>query len=155
MVQDVVGNQTLEGMVEALTELIAGAFGTSSKLRLFKDTFSPTPNNVEADFIAAEADFVGYVAGTLTYGPVGLDAAGEAVSYSSRVEFQATDATTPNSIGGIWIDSQTSAGPPAVVTSLRYFQFQTPIPMASALATMGVVAVAKAPNLVGKCIVDN
>lgn len=155
MVVETPGAPTLEGSIESLTELIAGLVGTAAKLHLFKAGFSPSNNSVQADFAAQEADFVGYAPATLTFGPVGVDVQGNASSYGDRVEFQATDGTMPNSIGGAWISVTTSAGPPPVLGSLRYYQFLTPIPMSVALATMGAVVVYKASDLDGKIIIDN
>src|ERR1051326_5548788 len=73
MSQDVAGTTTVEGGVEALTEVLAAAIGTATKLHLFKQGFSPAPTSVEADFEAQECDFSGYAAASLTFGAVGID----------------------------------------------------------------------------------
>lgn len=152
---DVLGMPTQEGNVEALKELIAALVGTAAKLRLFKETFSPTPLSVEADFEAAECDFSGYAAGVLTFGAVGIDQAGNGICFSSRTVFQNTTGVVGNSVGGVWISVEQSPGPPVVSAALRYFKFQTPIAMTVALQTLGVVAVYMTPNLNGQIMFDN
>lgn len=151
---DVVGQMLREGSVESLTELLAAAYGTGTKLHLYKSTFSPGPGNVEADFIAAECTFSGYAPATLTWGTVGLDGAGNAVAYSTRVEFQNSTGAVGDSVGGAWIETQTAAGPPAIDKALNFYQFAAPVPMSSALATMFLSVMAQLPDLSGKAILD-
>jgi hypothetical protein len=77
----------------------------AAKVRLFKSSFVPTPDSDVAAFIAAEANFAGYAAGLPTYSAVGIDATGNYVFVTSRLFYQATDAVTPNDIGGFWLES--------------------------------------------------
>ena len=146
--------QTVEGGIEALTELLAGAIGTAGKMHLYQSSFSPTPSSVEADFTAAEATFTGYAAATVSWGAIGLDSVGLPTTISDRALFQATDAVTPNVIGGVWYECQTAAGPPAVHKSINYFAFPNPISMATALATIGVVLNMVSPGIVATAAVD-
>ena len=152
---DVAGSKVIEGSVEELSEILAGAIGTASKLHLYQSSFSPGQNNVYADFLAAEATFTGYTAVALTWGPVGVDAAGQAVTYSLRANFEATDGVTPNVIGGCWVSTQTALGPPVVNKAIRFFPFTTPINMATALASMAVVVAMQLPNINGYATVES
>lgn len=124
-------------------------------LHLFKDSLSPSVTSVESDFVAAECDFSGYSPAALTYGPAGIDSNGNGVSFASRVEFQNSDGSTGNSVGGGWLSVQTVPGGSPVNVSVRYFKFLTPIPMAAALATLAAVVTLNTPNLNGKLIVSN
>jgi hypothetical protein len=132
------GTWTTEGANNALTTLLAGVPFSGGKLRLYKSTFAPTRSNVLADFVAQEAGFTGYAAVVPTYSAIGIDANGNPVALSSRVFFQATDAVTPQTMGGAWM-SDDVVGPPAVHTSVLFFPFAAPIPMTTALAFIGVV----------------
>jgi hypothetical protein len=126
-----------------------------TSLHLFKDSLSPVPDTDEAAFIAAECDFSGYSAASLTYGTPGLDSNGNGVSYASRVEFQNSTGLVGNSVGGGWLSVQTVPGGSPVNVSVRFFKFIMPIPMSAALATLGAILVLNTPNLNGKLIIDN
>lgn len=155
MSQDVLGIETREGAVEQLTELQAAVSGTAATLHLYKSSFSPSPTNVEADFIAEECTFSGYAAAPITFGAVGLDSAGNAAAFATRIEFQNTTNVIGDSVGGAWMSVQSAPGPPVVNKSVRYYPFPLPIPMSAALAVLGAIVVVNAPNLNGKIIVDN
>lgn len=146
MSQDIVGVMTRAGGLEALRELKAGVFGTDATLRAWKLPFTPSPTTPEAAFEAAEADFVGYAAVPLTYGDIGIDAAGRAMMASQNATFQADDDTTPNNIGGVWIHVD-DVGPPAVDAPVLYFPFPSPVSMSEALAMFGFKVIVTAPNL--------
>jgi hypothetical protein len=124
-------------------------------LHLFKDTLSPTRDTIEADFVLAECDFSGYAASDLTFGSAGLDSNGNGVSYASRVEFQNSTGVVGNSVGGAWLSLQTVPGVSPTNVSIRYFKFITPVPMTTALKTLGAVLVLNTPNMNGKLIIDN
>ena len=155
MLQEIVNGPIQEGGIEELKELIAGKIGTAAKLKLFKSSFSPSQTSVNADFVASECDFVGYLGKALTMGTPGLDSDGHAVSYSGDSIFTATDATTPNSVGGCWIEVETATTPSPVYAPYRYFQFPNPIPMASALATLSVTVAMQSPGQFTSVIVDS
>ena len=126
-----------------------------STLHLYKQEFSPSSTSVEADFIAGECTFSGYAPVDLTYGPAGIDANGNGVSFSARAEFQNTTGVDGDSVGGCWLSTAPVAGMPLDDVSIRYYSFPMPIPMSVALQTMGVVVVLNTPNVNGSAIVDN
>jgi hypothetical protein len=112
----------------------------AAKLRLFLQSFVPTPASLQAAFLAAEATFTGYPAGgiVVTWSAVGVDAEGVATMIGSRSFFQATDAVTPNLIGGAWLE--TAAG-----LVEEYCVFQPPVDMTFALAWLGVTPIENEP----------
>lgn len=124
-------------------------------VHLYKAAFSPTPANVEADFIAEECTFSGYAAVDLVYGPAGIDANGNGVSLSARAEFQNSTGVVGDSVGGCWLSTRPVAGMPLSDVSLRYYSFPMPIPMTAALQLLGVVVVLNTPGLQGSAIVEN
>lgn len=147
------GNLTIEGWAQALAELIASPSLTGAKLHLYKDTFSPTPANVQADFAAAECDFTGYVAAVLTYSTLGYDSAGNPTVLSDRAFFQATDSVAPQLAGGCWVENDVT-GPPAVKTTVEYYPFPTPVAFNTALEFCGVVLGIQLPGGTGYANVD-
>lgn len=153
MAADVLGQATLGGQVDQLTEMLAGLIGTAAKLHLYKDSFVPTPASLEADFEGGEADFTGYAPVALTYGAVGLNAAGQAVAYANRALFIASDAVAPNTIGGAWTSILISSGPD-VLRSVQWFPFQAPINMTTALAQLAIVHAVTMPPGTGFITVD-
>lgn len=152
--QTVPGANTIEGVVAALTALLAGVPWTGAKLHLYLSSFAPTPANVSADFVAAEATFTGYAPAALMYSAIGMDATGNPTVLSSRSYFQATDNVHPNTIGGCWVQYDVT-GPPATHTSVEYYPFTTPVPMNTALAFLGVVLGIQMPGQTGFAIADN
>lgn len=80
-----------------LTALLATAPWTGMKLHLCKTDFTPTPLTVLTDYSAAQADFTGYAARTLTFGAPFIDSAGNIVA-TAIVSYLCTDAVTPNQI---------------------------------------------------------
>lgn len=145
---DVNGAGPKVGNIDTLAAEITH-LGATSQLRLYQSSFVPTPDSVEADFVAAEATFTGYAPVVLTYSPAGLEADGKAVSFSNDATYQATDGVTPNTIGGMWLARQTAAGPPAVYAPIAYYPFPVPIAMAAALATMRAVLRLLVPGFPG------
>ena len=101
----------------------------AAKLKLYQSTFIPGPTNVVADFVAAEASFTGYVAHTITWNPVSLGADGKWQAESDQAFYQATDAVSPNTIGGAWLE--TAAG-----ALVEYIPFPIPVNMTVALAQL-------------------
>lgn len=94
-----------------------------SPLHLYKDGFGPTPENVEADFAAQECDFTGYATVALSWSVVGVNSAGVPEIVSTRAFFQFTPATTPNTVGGCWVQK--------VGAEVAYYvPFTAPIPLA-------------------------
>jgi len=148
------GVQTVEGIMQALTTLLAGASWSGAKLHLYKSSFAPGPSNVAADFLAAEANFTGYAPVTLTYSSIGVDANGSPVALTNRAFFQATDAVSPNTIGGCWVENDIGTTP-VVKTSVEFYQFQSPIPMSLALQFIGVVVAVYQPGGPGYAVVDH
>lgn len=162
--QTVNGAFAIEGAWAGLWQLLFGVPFLGAKLHLFQSTFSPTPQSVAADFAANEANFAGYAPQTLNYSTIGYDALGNPTALTNRVFFQVTGGGAVNTIGGCWIEyegvgSSSSSGgiiePPETATAVEYYEFQTPIPMTTALQFLGVVIGVQAPNLPGYCIVDN
>jgi len=130
--QEAAGVQPVTGKVDqlgAIKTLVTGA-----KLHLFKSSFTPTPDSTEADFVAAECAFTGYVAVVITWSAVGLGVDDVARMVGSRSFFQATDAVSPDTVGGFWIES--SAGPPGIVE--WYAILATPVPIDVALRFIAV-----------------
>lgn len=145
MVEEVIGVQTREGSLELLRELKAAIIGTAGSLHLYKSTFAPTPQSVEADFEAAEADFTGYAAAALVFGTPRVLAGGTVACLSGNNVFTATDAAAPNTIGGAWLHTE-QVGPPAVDAAVDFFAFPVPVPMLTALATLGLKVVLTTPD---------
>lgn len=84
-----------------------------SKVRLFKNSFTPNALSVKADFVAAECDYDGYVAGgiavTAFLGPA-FNPTGGAMITSPVTNFAFVQDTPNlgNMVGGWWIE--TAAG---------------------------------------------
>lgn len=96
-----------------------------SILHLFKSTFSPTPSNVLADYTAAEADYTGYEALTLTAWLSPILAPGNGFMINSpEVQFSTGDTApaTGNLIGGCYLVDSTGALRLTIV-------FASPVPM--------------------------
>jgi hypothetical protein len=120
----------------------------AGKVRAYKSSFVPTPASLEADFVAAEADFVGYAPIVLgAWSAVGVDSAGQAQTVSADIFFQATDATTPNLIGGLWLTT-------AADGIYEYCPFPVPLPMNYALAFISANWHLRQPGA-GYCDVEN
>lgn len=102
-------------------------FEALSKVRLFQSGMVElSPATVKADLEAAEATFSGYPAGgiaiTAFLSPILAPEGGYAIQ-SPTVQFATDDpTTTPNLIGGFWLES--AAGAVILAT-----QFNTPVPM--------------------------
>jgi hypothetical protein len=124
-------------------------------VHLYKAAFSPSPANVEADFLAQECTFSGYAPVALTWGPAGLDSGLNGVSFSDRAEFQNSTGVVGDSVGGAWISTAPVPGVSVADVSLRYYSFPMPIPMTLALQTLGAVVLMNTPDLRGSVIVDN
>jgi hypothetical protein len=149
------GGIPVEGASAALAAALAAATVYSgAKLHLYQSSFSPTKQNVAADYLAAECNFTGYTAATLMYSSIGVDADGNPTALSNRAFFQATDAVSPNNVGGCWVQEDVT-GPPATHTAIRWFPFQAPIPMNTALAFIGIVLGLQDPATPGYAIVDH
>jgi hypothetical protein len=153
-IQTSAGSWTTEGVQDSLTTMIAGDPFAGAHLHLYQSSFNPNTASKAADFAAAEATFTGYAAAPLTYSAIGIDQAGNPTVLSGRAFFQATDAVTPNTIGGCWVQRDV-VGPPAVATSVEWYPFNPPVPMSSALAFVGVVLGIQAPAGPGYAVVDN
>jgi hypothetical protein len=78
-----------------------------SVVSLFKSTLTPTPATLKAAFEAAECDFDTYVAKTISawLGPVLAPGTGyQIVSPLLLWALAGTDPTTPNTVGGWWLE---------------------------------------------------
>lgn len=106
----------------------------AAKLKLYQSTFTPTRSSLIADFNAAEADFTGYAAATIVWSAVGIDAGNNARSTGSRAFYQATDAVTPNVIGGCWLEDSTGV-------LVGYYPFTAPVGIPAALSFVSVSVV--------------
>lgn len=99
----------------------------TGKIRLFKAPFVPNPTTTQAEFVAQECGFGGYAAVVLgAWNAVGIDQSGQAQCGSSDAFFQATDAVTPENVGGAWLETATAG-------LYEYCVFPVPIPMVAAL----------------------
>lgn len=108
--------------------LLIGAAGF--KVRLAQAPFTPNANSVPGDFTIADYD--GYADVTLTTmtGPSQVGSSFEDTA-STIAHFAPTGATTPNTIGGYWIESDGG-------DFLAYEVFPTPIPMQTVLDKINV-----------------
>jgi len=80
-----------------------------AKARLFKSTFAPTPASVEADFVAAEADYSGYAAQQPVFVGPFLDAAGVPFLEMTDLAFSNTTGVVGNVLGGMWLENAAGA----------------------------------------------
>jgi len=99
-----------------------------SKLRLFKNSFAPNALSVKADFVAAECDYDGYVAGgiavTAFLGPAFNPTGGAMItSPVTNFTYVAGVPLVGNMVGGWWLE--TAAG-----LLWAYTVFPQPISMA-------------------------
>lgn len=122
------------GMIQDLTTLKTEFVADGYHVHLFVAGFNPGPNSTHADFTGAEATFTGYSvkdiggAGFLFIGPM-IDANGNVVLATPAMDWIATDAVTPNMIGGYWVEDTANG-------IRRYGVFNPAVPMATALAFM-------------------
>lgn len=97
----------------------------SSKLHLFKSSFTPSVSTTKAEFEENEADYTGYAEATITawLAPILAPGAGFMVS-SPTTQFTtgSSDPTVGNVIGGCWVED--SAGAVRL-----YVVFDQPVPM--------------------------
>jgi hypothetical protein len=130
MFEVVLGHSRAGNVVDATTE-IAEAVANGYVVNLFKSGFAPNNLMVHADFLANVCDFTGYAAktiggaGFLFVGPM-VNAAGDIVYATPSMTWIATDAVTPNSVGGGWVENTANA-------VRRYFVFPAPKQMDQAL----------------------
>lgn len=128
---------TLAAELAALTARLVTLAG--AELHLYQSTFVPDENSLLADFTAAEADYTGYASVVLTYSAIALDEDGGYVAVTNRAFFQATDAVSPNTIGGAWVET-------AGAGLIEYFPFAVPVPMTEALASMAALGFIRNPG---------
>lgn len=97
----------------------------NSTIHLFQSSFIPTPSNVKADYVAAEADYDAYASKTFTawLNPI-LAPGGGYMIESPLVQFEvgATDPAVGNLIGGCWLQDSAAKIRATVI-------FTTPLPM--------------------------
>lgn len=130
------------------TEFVANGY----IVHLFLENNAPTPQWTHTDFAAVEAGFTGYApialggAGFLWNGPL-LNSQGQIVLESSAANFVATDAVTPQNIGGWWIEN-------TATTVRRYGIFPIPLPVIAAMQFINMTLV-EAPGLPGYADVNN
>lgn len=114
----VIANETLAGDEHLLTARRTDL--AACKIKLYQNSLVPGYDSTEADFAAAEATFVGYVGGTVTWDALSVDETGKPLVPGSDTFFQCTATTTPNVIGGCWLE--TAAG-----VLIDFWPFPTPI----------------------------
>lgn len=130
------------------TEFVANGY----IVHLFLENNAPTPQWTHTDFAAVEAGFTGYApielggAGFLWNGPL-LNSQDQIVLESAAANFVATDAVTPQNIGGWWIENTATA-------VRRYGIFPIPLPMIAAMQFINMTLV-EAPGLPGYADVNN
>ena len=122
----------LEGDVATMTALRTTL--ANARLRLFKAGFAPNYDTTLANLAANECDYTGYAALTLTWSAVGIGGDGLPQIISNRSFFQATDAVTPNTVGGWFLDTG-GMGP----VGLGYGVMDPTVPMTVALAFLAMV----------------
>lgn len=124
------GYQTRAGQRQVLSGIDAGVIGTAMTARLYKSSFSPSSLSVIADFLAAEADYDGYAGIALATWTPGVDSAGMPILSSEEVDFQNTDGSVPNSLGGVFTTVVVSSGP-TVTIGYNYYPFTSPVTMSA------------------------
>lgn len=101
-----------------------------SKLRLFKNGFTPSVSTTRAELIAEEADFTGYPAGgsaiTAFLDPILNPLGGASIDWPTEQFAPASPFTVGNVIGGWWIEDAGGTLVYAIGT------FAAPIPMNAA-----------------------
>jgi hypothetical protein len=91
---------------ELAAAILAGTyFAVTDKLKLYNNTFVPTPASVLADFDAKEAAFTGYAPVVLSTNWItGLDANGDALlKYPQSVLFQQSGTAAVDTVAGWYI----------------------------------------------------
>jgi hypothetical protein len=121
----------------------------AATVHLYLSSFTPTPQNVLADFVAAEATFAGYAASTIVWDAVGVDGEGNIVYQGSGPAFTCTGSTPANTIGGLWIELAMPGASP-----ICFVQFGNPISINAALQFIGYVYTRNF-NGVDTCIIQN
>jgi hypothetical protein len=111
----------------------------AAKFKLYQSSFAPNADSVIGDFNAAEADFTGYAAAVIVWDAIGLGSDGHYQAVGSDCFFQATDAVSPNDIGGAWLE--TGAG-----ALVEYYPFNTPISLSVALAYLNCGPILREPG---------
>jgi hypothetical protein len=114
----------LRKLLAVLNTIPGSALLTGANVKLFKaDGFTPTPQNVLADFATHEATFTDYVqkavAATL---PVNLGANVEGAVQTVTWNMVTNPTTTSNSIGGYYVVDSASI-------IVCYESFASPVPM--------------------------
>jgi hypothetical protein len=124
------------GEIQDLTTLKADFVTNGYILRLFQAPFAPTNLTTEAAFVSNECNFTGYAsvslggAGKLFVGPA-IDSQNNVVLISFPVTMVATDAVSPNTVGGFWIED-------TALAVRRFCIFPTPVDMTEALTFIEV-----------------
>jgi hypothetical protein len=97
----------------------------NSVISLFKSSLAPTPSTSKAEYEAMEADYDDYAPITMStwHDPILAPGSGYMIG-SPLVQFEVgdTDPTTPNLIGGCWVEDATGHVRLAVI-------FTAPVPM--------------------------
>lgn len=128
-------NAASQATLTALRTLLAA----TSEVHLYQDGFGIGPDSVLADLEAAEATFTGYAAAVVAaWSSVAQDADG-GYTFTATVFFAATDAVTPNSIAGAWL--QLAAG-----TLILWFPFNIPVPVNAAGAYVNISVYVRDPQ---------
>lgn len=80
----------------------------TGKVRLFKEELVPTSATTKAEFVAAEADFKGYIAPAVTWSAPLLESGGGASIRSGLLMYSydstAVGGETSNRIAGCWVE---------------------------------------------------
>ncbi len=109
-------------------EFIAAAVRTAlaaGHIKLFKSSFTPSPDSPLADFTAAEADFTGYTPIAVTNWNTPILGPGSSFQIGMPlVQFETANPTTVgNLIGGFFYEDAANA------VGVIYGTFATPVPM--------------------------
>ncbi len=86
-----------------IAAVAAVGYLNGAEIHLTKTELALPPDIPLAALVAAEADFTGYAAPTITWDTPGLSADGTVEVLTTPVIFQPTDAVTPNNIYAVFI----------------------------------------------------
>lgn len=154
MPQTVVGLVSTDALVAEAAAVLAADIGTASTLRLYKAGSPLGPESDYADYVAAEADFAGYAPEPVTFtGPL-LSEGGAAVLAGNEATFLATDAVTPNTIGGAWAEVS-DGGSPAIHKIVGQYPFNVPVNINRAGAFISGNLYLTFPGLVGEFVFES
>lgn len=123
-----------QGVLTVATQAAAGVAGplNGSKMLLFTNT--PAINKFTTLAALTEATYTGYARQTLVWSAARLDPTARVATFTALINWQPTDAVTPNTITGYAIVDSTGL----ILYAMELFV--TPVGLATALSYLGIVA---------------